>query len=235
MRLPLASTPAARERHPFLRRARWAHARAGLWVWCLLYLLAWQALGRWLVDEVADKKPKDLPAGFDPAAFKPVSTTSDTPRQTNSYDCGMFSIMCADFLSEGLRLEFSQRDMPHFRLRAANAIIEKRIEPEDDAEPQSSLIVSFEIARLFSDAEAEQILQAIESMSRSKTPPRRSPLEEDSDDSDDSDDNAGECGNDSADDGEPSPLDVSDDPSPGFDDAPPPFMETFYKASCTVC
>ena len=90
--------------------------------------MVWQALRRWLVDEVASKAPKNLPAGFDAAAFKLVSTTRDTPRQENGSDCGVFSAMCADFLSEDLELAFSQRDIPHFRHRIANAILTARLD-----------------------------------------------------------------------------------------------------------
>ena len=81
-----------------------------------------KALQRWIADEVTNK-PNNVPAGFDLAPFRLVSTTHDYPRQENGSDCGVFSSMCADFLSEDLPLTFSQRDMPHFRHRIAIAIL----------------------------------------------------------------------------------------------------------------
>ena len=83
-----------------------------------------QVLRRWLIDEMAKKKPTNLQGGWDPAHFKLVSTSRETPCQDDRTDGGVFSVMCADFLSENLRFTFSQSDIPHFRLRIANSILE---------------------------------------------------------------------------------------------------------------
>ena len=56
-------------------------------------------------------------------------TTSDTPRQANGSDCGVFSSMCADYLSEDLQLgDFAQRDIPRLRYRIAHSIINGRLD-----------------------------------------------------------------------------------------------------------
>ena len=39
----------------------------------------------------------------------------DPPKQKNGYDCGVFTIMCMDFLSDNLPLSFEQSDMNDFR------------------------------------------------------------------------------------------------------------------------
>lgn len=39
------------------------------------------------------------------------------PQQENGYDCGVFTIKLADYLSEGRPLVFTQRDMSYFRQR----------------------------------------------------------------------------------------------------------------------
>ena len=56
-----------------------------------------------------------------------MPTTDDTPRQMNGYDCGVFSTFCAHYASAGAPLEFSQRDVPDFRLRMMTSILEKEI------------------------------------------------------------------------------------------------------------
>ena len=45
----------------------------------------------------------------------------------NGYDCGVFSTFCAHYASAGAALEFSQRDIPDFRLRMMTSILEKEI------------------------------------------------------------------------------------------------------------
>ena len=86
-----------------------------------------EALRRWLGDEKAKKRPAGVSVpDVDVGSFVLVGTTPDTPRQENGSDCGVFSLMCADFLSERLGLPFSQRDIPHFRHRIALALLRRR-------------------------------------------------------------------------------------------------------------
>ena len=54
---------------------------------------------------------------------------STTPRQANGSDCGVFSSMCADYLSEDLQLgDFAQRDIPRLRYRIAHSILKGRLD-----------------------------------------------------------------------------------------------------------
>ena len=66
---------------------------------------------QWLVDEARVKK------GFvlDSSEWKLVHRENNLPQQEKGYDCGVFAIMCADFLSDDLPLSYTQKDVPFFR------------------------------------------------------------------------------------------------------------------------
>ena len=84
-----------------------------------------RALQRWVVDEMKHKKGEDI----DPEEWRLQPTTSDTPQQKNGSDCGVFTSMCADYLSEDLQLsDFAQRDIPRLRYRIAHSIINGRLD-----------------------------------------------------------------------------------------------------------
>jgi sentrin-specific protease 1 len=53
------------------------------------------------------------------------------PKQTNGVDCGVFTIMMADYLSDDLPLQFSQKDIPRFREKIACAIVKGMIAYQD--------------------------------------------------------------------------------------------------------
>ncbi|CAH0521267.1 unnamed protein product [Peronospora belbahrii] len=72
-----------------------------------------QVLMRYLHDESEHKKKTK----FDDQGWELVSTTSDTPLQTNGSDCGVFSCLFADYLSQNLPLSFKQKDIPYHRHR----------------------------------------------------------------------------------------------------------------------
>lgn len=52
---------------------------------------------------------------------------SAVPRQTNGYDCGVFTCMFGDYLSENLPLTFTQQDIGFFRRRILSCLLERRI------------------------------------------------------------------------------------------------------------
>ena len=84
-----------------------------------------RALQRWVVDEMKHKKGEDI----DPEEWRLQPTTSDTPQQKNGSDCGVFTSMCADYLSEDLQLsDFAQRDIPRLRYRIAHSIVNGRLD-----------------------------------------------------------------------------------------------------------
>ena len=45
-----------------------------------------------------------------------------TPQQQNGVDCGMFSILFADYITDDLPLDFDQSQIPEFRRRVTAAI-----------------------------------------------------------------------------------------------------------------
>jgi len=78
------------------------------------------ALQQWLKDEAKDKKGVDL----DTADWKLLDREPDVPQQSNGYDCGVFSIMCADYLSDDLPIgSYSQSEMPAYRVKIGCSIL----------------------------------------------------------------------------------------------------------------
>jgi sentrin-specific protease 1 len=76
---------------------------------------------RWLVDEAKTKRNFDL----DTSEWKLISQYS-CPQQQNGYDCGMFTIMCADVMTDDIPVteaSYSQRHMSFFRRKVANDIL----------------------------------------------------------------------------------------------------------------
>lgn len=78
-----------------------------------------EAIMRYIKDEHQAKKGTPI----DMSDWEIVSCKrNETPQQHNGYDCGVFSIMFADFLSDNLELHFSQEDISDMRLKIALAI-----------------------------------------------------------------------------------------------------------------
>ena len=76
---------------------------------------------RYLGDEAASSG-KD----FSPKEWKLISTDkNNVPKQTNAYDCGVFTIMMADFLTDNLPFEFSQEHMLWFRKKICANILKQ--------------------------------------------------------------------------------------------------------------
>lgn len=76
-------------------------------------------LRQWVQDEALDKKAKVL----DVTDWALISQEDDVPQQRNGFDCGVFSIMCADYASDDLPLTYTQAEMPANRVKIAAAII----------------------------------------------------------------------------------------------------------------
>ncbi|CAN8323533.1 unnamed protein product [Cochlearia groenlandica] len=79
------------------------------------------ALAKYYVDEVKDKSGIDI----DVSSWN-FDYVKDLPLQRNGYDCGMFMLKYIDFYSRGLPLNFTQKDIPYFRLRIAKEILRLR-------------------------------------------------------------------------------------------------------------
>lgn len=77
------------------------------------------ALLLWVVDEAKEKKKITI----NKSEWKLISNEDDVPQQRNGFDCGMFSIMCADYLADDLPFGHSQDEMPLNRLKVGAAIL----------------------------------------------------------------------------------------------------------------
>ncbi|KAK4265766.1 hypothetical protein QN277_026779 [Acacia crassicarpa] len=77
-----------------------------------------RVLVRYFVDEVKDKNGTDVDVSSWEKEF-----VEDLPEQENGFDCGVFMIKYADFLSRGLGLCFNQEHMPYFRRRTVKEIL----------------------------------------------------------------------------------------------------------------
>ena len=77
-----------------------------------------EAILRWLTDEAREKKQFTL----DPLEWKLIDREKGVPQQQNGYDCGVFSIVCADYLTDYLPLVYEQKEMSEQRLKIAAAI-----------------------------------------------------------------------------------------------------------------
>jgi sentrin-specific protease 1 len=75
---------------------------------------------QWLVDESMDKKHKPH---INPDEWKLILHPPDVPQQIGGVDCGMFTIMCCDFLADDLPLNYTQSDVAHWRLKVGCDII----------------------------------------------------------------------------------------------------------------
>lgn len=78
-----------------------------------------QPLLNWVRDDAKDKKNVDI----DTTQWKLLDRMDYVPQQENGYDCGMFVITCADYLSDDLPLSYDQEDIGSNRVTFAAAII----------------------------------------------------------------------------------------------------------------
>ena len=67
---------------------------------------------RWVADEAKDKQGID---NYDTSDWQTFDREAHVPQQHNGVDCGVFTSICADFVSDDLDLSYSQTNMLHFR------------------------------------------------------------------------------------------------------------------------
>ena len=70
-------------------------------------------LRRWLEDEHLEK----MKAPLDTSEWTEAVWKSGTPQQQNGYDCGVFLVTTADYLSRDADLDFTQTHIEYFRRR----------------------------------------------------------------------------------------------------------------------
>jgi sentrin-specific protease 1 len=79
------------------------------------------ALFRYLQEDHQDKKGCPMP-DTDQWTLQ-TCLRNETPQQFNGSDCGMFSLLFADFLSEDLPLSFDQQHIPAIRHKVCASIM----------------------------------------------------------------------------------------------------------------
>ena len=67
---------------------------------------------RWIADEAKDKRGE---ANYDTSDWTSHDREAGVPQQMNGVDCGVFTSICADFVSDDLELSYSQANMLYFR------------------------------------------------------------------------------------------------------------------------
>ena len=82
-----------------------------------------EGLLQWLVDEAKEKKDITL----DIKEWSLVGSQTRVPKQNNDFDCGVFAIICADFLSDDLPLDYHQGDMSFLREKITADILRGKL------------------------------------------------------------------------------------------------------------
>jgi len=77
---------------------------------------------KYLMMEHADKKGEE----FHPSGWL-LMNVKNCPQQLNSWDCGVFVCMFAEYLSRDAQLNFSQKNMNRFRKQIAFEIKKKKL------------------------------------------------------------------------------------------------------------
>jgi sentrin-specific protease 1 len=75
---------------------------------------------QWLVDEAREKKGI---SNYDISQWMCVDREPHVPQQMNGVDCGVFTTICADFVSDNLPLDYDQQHMPFFRRKITADIL----------------------------------------------------------------------------------------------------------------
>ena len=70
-------------------------------------------LKRWVFDESCNANKQSSP--LDLNEWKLIDQETHVPQQHNGFDCGVFTIVCADFISDDLPLEYSQQNIAYMR------------------------------------------------------------------------------------------------------------------------
>ncbi len=78
---------------------------------------------QWIKDDIADKSKVVDIDGDDDYELWNLQNISTTPQQNNTCDCGVFTILCADYISDDLKLLYRQEDIPMWRKKIGIAIL----------------------------------------------------------------------------------------------------------------
>ena len=78
------------------------------------------------------------------------------PKQTNSYDCGVYVIKGIELLSKGLALDHSEQDITNFRVAITDAILSEKL---DSSQPNLNPVFLLEEDELESDEGLELLFK----------------------------------------------------------------------------
>lgn len=82
---------------------------------------------RWIIDEGFHKTKRQIRE----SQCKRISQHLRTPQQLNGNDCGVFTIVCADFLSDDLPIiesSYNQTEMDFFRMKIGTDMIRGKLQ-----------------------------------------------------------------------------------------------------------
>jgi sentrin-specific protease 1 len=79
-----------------------------------------------LLQYLSDESKMKLGVALNVEEWKLINCSAeDIPQQENGYDCGAFTVMYADLITDGIPLSFlNQSMMPDFRIKICNAIVQ---------------------------------------------------------------------------------------------------------------
>jgi Ulp1 family protease len=86
------------------------------------FLYYYKILMNWLEDE-----SKKMKVSIDPKLWRFNEGCSMSPQQTNGCDCGVFTICCADYITNGLPLLYEQKDMSLWRCKIVCSMLRGKI------------------------------------------------------------------------------------------------------------
>ena len=81
------------------------------------------AFKRWIIDEANNRNAPFHKAIYENANWDAVNHGCSSPQQSNGVDCGIFTMMAGNFLSDDLGLPFCQYHIPFFRRTIAADIL----------------------------------------------------------------------------------------------------------------
>lgn len=81
-------------------------------------------LAQYIKDEYKNKRNEDR---SDVLSW-PRLFPKNVPQQQNGCDCGVFTILFADYLSQNAIMDFNQKDIPDFRVKIVCDMLRKRVD-----------------------------------------------------------------------------------------------------------
>ncbi|EGV63326.1 Ulp1 protease family protein [Yamadazyma tenuis] len=91
-----------------------------------LRIISGEFSGLYLIKSYMEGEVIRLGASVDISEYR-FLPNSQVPQQKNGFDCGVFTCICANYLSQSKGLDYSQKDMPIFRHRMIYEILHGKL------------------------------------------------------------------------------------------------------------